>query len=297
MTPNISIIIPNFNGATLLEKNMPFVVKAYDNPKNNIKEIIVVDDGSSDNSVQVLTKNFSQVKIIKHKINRGFSSAVNTGVRTAKGEYVVLINTDVLPAEDFLEKIQKNFEDKKVFAVSFNEQGYSWAKGTFTDGYINHEVGSKVATVHPSFWASGGSAIFRREAWIKLGGMDERLYSPFYWEDVDLSYRAQKRGMIVLWDPEAKVVHEHESTISKISKSFANKIRERNQLLFVWKNITSKNLFKKHLEGLFMRIVKHPGYLVILFMALSKLGVVSSQRAKEKREEKVCDEAIFSRFA
>jgi GT2 family glycosyltransferase len=151
-------------------------------------------------------------------------------------------------------------------------------------------------TPHDTFWVSGGSGVFRRNIWMKLGGMDEKLFTPFYWEDVDLGYRALKRGYGLSWDPDAKVLHLHESTISRFPKKYTQKIMERNQLLFNWKNLTSTNLTKKHVAGLLKRMAAHPGYIRIFFAALGKIGVVLRERKKEIKESKISDEAIFSRF-
>jgi GT2 family glycosyltransferase len=292
----VSIIIPNYNTEFLLRKNLPIVLAAAANPENQILEVILVDDASPDKSAEVVKKEFPQIRLIRHKVNRGFSSAVNTGVRMAKGGLVALLNTDVLPDKDFLKLTLPLFDDEKVFAVSLHEKGYAWAKACFKEGFIAHEPGPVSKTPHISFWASGGSAVFRRDYWIKLGGMDEKVFSPFYWEDLDLSYRAMKRGMRVLWDPDAHVVHKHESTISQLSKAFTQRIRERNELFFIWKNITSNTLFRKHISGLFRRVARHPGYFRIVFLALLKLPVVAKARKKEKKESKVSDETIFVRF-
>ncbi len=296
----ISIVIPNWNGRSILEKNLPSVIEAFENKRNQIKEIIVVDDGSSDDSVNFLRKIFSQtIKIIVHKKNRGFSSAVNTGVRTATGQLICLLNTDVHVSKDFLVSTISLFEDEKVFAVSLHEDGFGPAKGKFTDGFIVHQGLKSGNKVSDSFWASGGSAIFRRSIWMELGGMDEKLLSPFYWEDLDLSYRAQKRGYKVLWDPSADVEHRHESIINTDSfkKNYLNLVKERNQLLICWKNLTSPNLFKKHRSGLIKRIFKHPGYIKVFFAALMKLNLVLKLRAKEKRESIISDEAVFAKFS
>jgi len=292
----VSIIIPNFNGRELVAKNLPKVLDAKDNPNNHIIEIIIVDDASYDDSVFYLKKNFPSVKLIKHKKNRGFSYSVNTGVRMAKGNLVVLLNTDVIPEKDFLKSVLDHFADKKVFAVSFRERGYYWAKGYFKDGFVCHEQGGETNEVHDTFWVSGGSGIFRRKFWMELGGMDEKLLSPFYWEDIDLSYRAAKRGWKLLWEPKSIVEHKHEATISKLKKSYVQRIRERNELLFIWKNITSSNLIKKHVKGVLLRIVKHPGYIRIVFMALSKIKLVSKKRKKEMKETIISDEALFAKF-
>jgi len=292
----VSIVIPNFNGEDLLRENIPFILTARDCPGNDIGEIIVVDDGSTDESVNLLKKNFPDIKLIKHRINRGFSAAVNTGARFSKGKLIVLLNSDVRPEKDFLVAALPHFENRKVFAVSLHEKGYGAAIGIFKDGFIVHEPGKEDSSKHLTFWVSGGSGVFRRDIWMELGGMDEKLLSPAYWEDLDLCYRALKRGYKLIWEPNARVSHEHESTISKLSTARFRRIKERNQLLFVWKNLTSLSLFRKHVSGLFKRLVKSPGYIRIVLMALGKIRDVARLRKKEKKETRISDEAIFASF-
>jgi GT2 family glycosyltransferase len=292
----VSIVIPSFNGRGLLLENLPKVIAAWENAANRIIEIIVVDDGSSDDSVKAVKEVFPGARLIKHKINRGFSSAVNTGVRMSKGNLVTLLNNDVVPAKDFLASLLPNFNDKKVFAVSLHEEGYSWGKADFSSGYLSLGQGKPSETTEKSFWASGGSAVFRRETWVSLGGLDEKLFSPFYWEDIDLSYRAAKRGFEILWEPKARVSHIHESTVNKLSKTRVQKVRERNELFFIWKNITSASLIRKHFVALAGRTLKHPGYLRIVMAALFKLPTVLKARRREVREAKLSDEIIFQRF-
>ena len=293
---NVSIIIPNYNGKELLENNIPSVIKAYRNKKNNIKEVVVVDDASTDSSIDFIKLNYPQIKIIKHKVNRGFSAAVNTGARTAEGELLALLNNDVKPRVDFLTDVLPHFKNPRVFAVSLHEKGYGWANGMFKDGFIVHSGCQEDDKSHTTFWASGGSGVFRRSYWMLLGGFDEELFSPFYWEDVDICYRAAKKGWINLWEPKANVIHQHESTIGKLSKRYKQRIEERNQLLFIWKNLSSPILMRKHIAGLLKRIGRHPGYLIIFMMAFSKFSKVLKARNKEKKESKVSDEAIFTKF-
>lgn len=292
----ISIVIPNWNGRELLEKNLPEVIKAYENKENRIKEIIIVDDASTDKSVELVKEKFPKVRLIKHKINRGFSATVNTGARSSKGDLIALLNTDVSPRKDFLEKIILHFKDKNVFGVSLHEEGYGWARGYFKEGFIVHEPGSESKKAHTTFWVSGGSGVFKRSIWMKLKGLDEKLLSPFYWEDLDISYRALKRGYQLWWEPTARVVHEHEAIMSRLPKKYVGGIRERNQLLVIWKNITSPNLFRKHIIGLFRRMARHPGYLRVVLAALPKMKVVLKARKKERKESKISDEAIFAKF-
>ena len=291
-----SIIIPNYNTDWLLEKNLPVVLKAVRNKKNNIIEVILVDDGSEDKSAYVVRKNFPEIRLIRHTKNRGFSASVNTGARAARGDLLVLLNTDVLPEENFLEKVIPLFMDPKVFAVSLKEGAYGWARAVFEDGFIGHAPGEKDNKIHETFWVSGGSGVFRKSLWKVLGGMDETLLSPFYWEDLDIAYRAHKRGYKLLWSPEGRVRHKHETTMKRLPQAYVQRIRERNHLLLIWKNLTSPNLFKKHMRGLTQRIIKNPGYLRIVLMALLRVNFVAKARKKEKRETKLSDEQIFAKF-
>lgn len=293
----VSVVMPNINGRQIMEKNLPHLFEAVNNTKNNICEVVVVDDGSWDDSVDFLTKEYKgKIKLIKHTKNRGFSAAVNTGVRATKGDLILLLNTDVLPEKNFLESLLPHFEDPKVFAVSTHEEGYGGAKGYFGDGYIQLGMTSETKSAHPSFYVSGGSGVFRKSIWQKLGGMDEKLLSPFYWEDIDLCYRAAKRGYLNLWEPKGKVVHKHESTISKFPKKYVARVKERNQLLMLWKNIHSKSMFNKHIVAILTRAIKHPGYFIIIFMALGRINIALRARQKEMKESVVSDEAVFAQY-
>ncbi len=294
---NVSVVIPNYQGEELLKKNLAYVIKAKKFSPNKIKEIVIVDDGSTDESVVLIKNKFPEVKLFKHRINRGFTATANTGVRMAKGELIALLNNDVLPTNNFLVATLPHFKDKSVFAVSLHEKGYGWAGGAFESGFIVHHPGRESRKTHPTFWVSGGSGVFRRSYWMKLGGMDESLFSPFYWEDLDLCYRAAKRGLKSLWEPKSLVYHKHESTITPVfSKRYVTRIKQRNYLLFNWKNITSPTLFKKHIAGLLQRTLRHPGYIKVVLNSLTKIRPLLKQRKREKKECKVSDEAIFASF-
>jgi O-antigen biosynthesis protein len=270
-----SIIIPNWNGRKLLEKNLPAVMASKPD------EIIIVDDASTDDSVTFLKEKYPEVILLVNKENLGFAKSCNRGVVQAKGDIVVLLNNDVVPEPNFLSECVKPFEDPKVFAVSFNEPQWSWAKIYWEKGFVEHEPGPVSDKEHFSGWASGGSSAFRKSLWMELGGFDE-IYHPFYWEDIDLSYRAWKRGYKVLWNPKAIVHHKHEGTIGKhFTKNYVDDISSRNQLIFIWKNINDRKLLSDHLVNLVKRL-KNPGYLKTITAALFKLPEILKQRKNVK---------------
>ncbi|MBL7036477.1 glycosyltransferase [Candidatus Microgenomates bacterium] len=295
---SVSVIIPNLNGETLLSKNLPSVLKAYKNSVNKIVEVIIVDDGSTDSSIEVIKKNFPEVKLIKHSSNRGFSAAINTGVRHSKGNLLCLLNNDVSISIDILKNPLKLFAgNNNLFGVSFHEKGSGWATGNFENGYIVHGRGKEDIKVHKTFFVNAGGALYSKNLWMKVGGMDEKVLSPFYWEDVDVSYKALKRGYELMWDPFAFVSPNLSATIKKMNQGKVKKIQERNHLLFVWKNLTSNNLMKKHMVSLVKRTISHPGYLRIILMALMRYKDMRRSRAKEIKESTVSDETIFSKYS
>lgn len=245
----ISIVIPNYNGEGLLRKNLPKVIDAAGEA-----EIIIVDDASVDGSLKVLNDFKSKINIIKNEKNLGFSLSVNKGVSKAKGEIVVLLNTDVAPEKTFLKPLMDHFDEEKVFAAGCMDKSIEGSKiilrgrglGEWKRGFLAHSRGEVNKT--DTLWVSGGSGAFRKSIWEKLGGLDE-LYSPFYWEDIDLSYRALKSGYEIVFEPKSIVVHEHEGGAikSNYSNSEVKAIAYRNQFIFVWKNITDSSMKLDHL--------------------------------------------------
>jgi len=269
---DVSVVVTCWNGRKLLEKNLPKVLEAFKNPKNHISEVIVVDDYSTDNSVEFLKNNYPQIKLIRQEKNYGYSVTCNTGVEKAKSGLVVILNLDVVPAINFLENVLPHFKDEKVFAVSFNEGKFGPGKLVWKSGFLEIEGNDKIPhKTYSTDWPNGGSSIFRKAYWEKLGGMD-LLFLPFYFEDIDLGIRARKAGYKCLWEPKAKVEHEHEATINSDSfkQKYIDSIKERNHLLLTWKNIDNPLRFFSHLFNLKLRCLLHPGYFRILLLALRR---------------------------
>ena len=297
MKYKVSVIVPNYNGLHLLKKHLPVLVKELANKDNSISDIVVVDNGSTDGSVSFLNKHFPDIQVVKLKENRGFAIAINMGVRYSKGNLLLLLNNDVEVTKGFLLAALKHFENNKVFAVSLHEKGYGPATASFAKGFLEHKSLKESKETRNTFWVSGGSGIFRRSIWKKLKGLDEKIFSPYYWEDLDLSYRATKRGYALLWEGRSSVYHDHESTAKNLDPKKVSLIRQANELKFIWKNIGSKSLFRKHVKYLFSRTFKHPGYIRVVLKAARSLKDIKKARKKEKKEAVVSDESIFSHYS
>jgi GT2 family glycosyltransferase len=251
----ISIVIPNFNGESLLKKNLPRVIESISSWENQI-EFIITDDCSQDDSLNIageflasIKKDNFSFKILKNEKNLGFSANVNKGVAEATGEILILLNTDIIPEKGFLEPLLSGLKDENVFAVGCMDKSIEDGKivtrgrgiGEWKKGLLIHSKGENNKS--NTLWVSCGSGAFKSEIWKKLGGLDN-LYNPFYWEDIDLSYRALKSGYKILFENRSVVLHEHEKGAIK-SKYSAFKVKTvayRNQFIFAWKNATDFTL-------------------------------------------------------
>lgn len=282
--PSISIVVPSWNSEKLLKKNLPHI---YNAAKAIKAEIIVIDDASTDYSWEYLLSQGRKIKAVRNNRNIGFARSVNKGVSLSKGYVVILLNTDVRPEPECFKNALPIFTDKSVFAVSFNS-GDGWAGGEWDRGLLHHYlVPAKKGISSPqvTLWASGGQAAFDRKKWEILGGFDP-IFAPFYWEDTDLGYRAWKRGWKSLWEPTAKVEHQHESSVIATQKS-DELIREsalRNQFLFVWKNITDSNLIFDHFLNLPRYLFLYPSAVL---KALAKLPQIKRPRVSEVNDKEI----------
>lgn len=285
-----SIIIPSWNSSQQLLINLPHVFRAATKID---AEVIVVDDASQDDSIAIVKDQKYPIRLYTHSVNKGFAATVNEGVSHAKGDVVILLNTDVRPEPDCFVNALRNFDDPKICAVTFNSDS-GWARAQWDHGLFHHlrATESTQASHHESIFASGGQAAFDKSKWELLGGMDT-LYEPFYWEDVDLGYRAWKRGWKIVWDKESKCTHDHKQSVirSGFTPKYVKQIAQRNQLLFHWKNIHDPSLMLNHLIHL-PRYIKN--YPEAFFAALKMLPRVLRARAITKKHSTVSDGKILA---
>jgi GT2 family glycosyltransferase len=296
---NISIIIPNLNGAKLLCINLPKVLKAVTNYTKGSVEIIIADDPSTDNSREVIRHFISTIKeknitgkIIENRSMKesGFSKNVNRGVSLATGDILILLNSDVSPEKDFLRPLLRYFDDPKVFAVACMDESHENDKpilrgrgiGLWHRGFFMHRAGK--LDKNNTLWVSGGSGAFRKKIWDTLHGLDP-LFNPFYWEDIDLSYRALKSGYKIFFEPKSIVVHEHEKGVIKnrYKTEQIKKIAYRNQFIFIWKNITQTELLVMHIIWLPYHFIKalftkDKPFIAGFFLALMQISQIRKSR-------------------
>jgi len=333
----ISIVIPNFNGARLLKKNLPKILDAVGDA-----EVIVVDDASTDDSVVEIKNQISNIKntrstisgqaykklklnikLLENKRNLGFAPTVNRGVKEASGDLVVLLNTDIIPENKFLNSAIFHFQDPDVFAVGFLQKCPKNGKvilrgrgiGKFEKGFLAHARGavsdkdtsdgvqthsSELEDFSKTLWVSAGAGIFRKSIWERLGGLDI-LYSPFYWEDIDLSYRALKSGYRLVFEADSVVLHDQSKSAirSSYSKEFVNTIAYRNQILFVWLNITDLSFMLNHLLYLPIHLAKafisgNVAYLVGFILAFLKIPRVLARRNKNRKLFTISDKEVLA---
>ena len=303
MAKKISVIIPNYNGKNLLAENLPKVIKNCPNC-----EIIVVDDASSDDSVEYLRKKFPQVKVITNERNFGFAKTANKGVETASGSLVALINSDVAPRKNSVTTVSSYFDDPDVFAAGLcdlsHEENRIITRGRggakFKRGFVEHFAIS--IKRGETFWVSGGSGVFDRQKFLDLGGFDA-IFAPFYWEDIDLSFRARRKGYKCIFEPDAQVDHFHEKGAIKKSRSpfFIRMVAYRNQFLFVWKNIDNYFLIIQHILWLPYHIIRlafsldFAFHLGLLWAVARSWRLVFDSRIDENPPE-ISEHEIFKRF-
>jgi GT2 family glycosyltransferase/glycosyltransferase involved in cell wall biosynthesis len=256
--PDVSaatLVIPNWNGRDLLAKYLPSIVEALAaNPRN---EILVVDNGSTDGSAEFLRAHYPQVRVLALERNYGFGGGSNRGFAAAANDIVVLLNSDMRVAPDFLQPLLDGFSAPDIFAVSCQiffsdpakareETGLTecwWQRGMLR---ARHRADDHVQSLWPCFYGGGGSCAFDRRKFLELGGFDE-LLRPFYMEDSDVGLMAWRRGWRILYQPKSRVWHEHRGTIGKtFSRAYIDGIIGKNAILYAWKNAHSPSRLLAH---------------------------------------------------
>jgi GT2 family glycosyltransferase len=262
--------------------------------------------------------------LVRNETNRGFGETCNRGFEAARYPLVFLLNNDVEVDPDSIAPLVENFADDSVFAAhcrvfelgSTRECG-TGKIGSFARGFIrvhksyvaqpanlndeeqNHRVRGSRPPLY-SLFAGGGSAMFDRKKFIEIGGFDI-LLSPFYWEDVELSYRAWKRGYIVIYEPRSVTHHRVSSTISKLDRRKVRVIEQRNRLIYHWIHLQAPSLLISHVLWVLLLAVTaplrlKPSFVSSCMAALKRLPEIRKRRLEERRAARRSDRDVFDIF-
>ncbi len=288
----ISIIIPNWNGEKLLKECINSILEqTYKN-----YEIIVVDNGSTDNSVNLIKENYPEVKIIELRKNYGFSVAVNKGIKNSKGELILLLNNDIVLKKDFLEKAIESeikYPEAGFFAVRIlikdRPEFIDTAGDAFTIAGFSYKIGTleNRDSYKKSYWcfgACGGCALYRRELFEKVGLFDEDYF--IFIEDVDLSFRAQLYGYKCRFVPELIAYHKVRATFKNKRKTIY--LTYRNLIYTIYKNLPINLIlvYSPHLIlNILLTLIKYlpTKYFFTVIKAYFD-GLVSLKKFRKKRE-------------
>lgn len=269
-------------------------------------EIIVVDNGSTDGTVQNLRRDFPDVRVVALPENT-YIFGLNAGLAVARGRYVAFLNNDMTVDAGFVDACCAVLDDDpdafaacpRILDGAGVEQG-SRTRGYWRHGGLHYASLRHVDAVTDCFFAVGGQSFFVRERLLEIGSIDELLW-PMYHEDVELSYRAWKRGWTVRYAP-AGVAHHLGSVTSK--KVFtAVELRSfvrQNEFLIVWKDVTDRWLLLQHLSFLVPRLLaavarRDAATLIGFRHAVQRLPAVRQARRDARRHARLSDREVLRR--
>jgi len=249
-SPNVAIVILNWNGQKYLEQFLPSVLSTnYADYK-----VVVADNGSADDSVAFLEKNYPGIRLIRFTQNYGFAKGYNEALKQVDADYYVILNSDVevqpgwlQPMVDLLEKDKHiaacqpkllSYNDKKMFEYAggaggwLDKYGYPFAKGRIFD--ISEEDHGQYNEAEPIFWASGAALFIRSSVFHEMKGFDAYFFA--HQEEIDLCWRIQLAGYKIYSCPASVVYHVGGGTLPK-GNSLKTYLNFRNNRIMISKNM------------------------------------------------------------
>jgi hypothetical protein len=268
--PLVSIIVVNKDGSEHLSALLPSLVNQ---DYANI-ELIMVDNASSDDSVELTRRFFPDAKIVELDENIGFSAGNNVGIAEAAGEYVLLLNNDTELADDCLSRLVEKAAGREDLAAVVPKM-FLWRLPRFLNGignsvrnqgwggdnFIGYLDIGQFDGIEEVFSACFGAVMISRAALDRVGLLDPKYM--FYYEDADWSYRARLLGYKIGVAPAAAVYHKFSASMNTLEPNFKWRLVISNRLRFITKNLGKgawlnfmRNYAKEDLRS-FLRSVKH----------------------------------------
>jgi len=253
----VTFIVPTHNQSHLIDFCLPPLLSEA----GREHRVLVVDDGSTDATAEHVRQAYRRVTVLRLDTNQGFARAVRAGVAATDTPLFALINTDVEVRPGFLDRMLPHFDREDVFAVCAQIEladGSQVETGNVAPAFSGILEPHHVPPTRsgPILYAGGASSVFHRSRYQALGGLDT-IYHPFYWEDIDLGYRAWRRGWRSVFEPAASVLHLRRATIGwHYGDAFASETFLRNALIFVWKNLWDRAMVTQHLVYVWARLTR-----------------------------------------
>lgn len=273
----VAVVILNWNGAEMLDQFLPSVVQNSLSFEGAV--VYVADNGSTDTSVELVQQKYPEVQLLVLDQNYGFAEGYNRAIQSIEAEYIVLLNSDVEVAPNWLEPMVeyldahpevaacqpkiRSWRDKLSFEYAgacggfIDKYGYPFCRGRIMNTLEKDE--NQYESVIPIFWATGAALFIRRNVYLEVGGLDSRFFA--HMEEIDLCWRINARGHQIVVIPQSLVYHVGGATLSynNPKKTFLN---FRNNLVMIYKNISSSELNKV------LQVRRILDYIAILFFIL-----------------------------
>ncbi len=262
---HVSIVIPTWKGRALLESYLPSVIAAadfYRAGRGAETEIIVVEDAGGDDTMPWLQSRYpDRVIAVEHGRNLGFCAACQTGFLKARFPIVLLLNNDVRLQQDSIAPLIGHFKDSETFAVTgkmFNQKGDVFCNGgkiaKFRRGmwssFQNYDVPAAAEGdgVFLSFAAIAAFSAYDREKFLAIGGLDPLTAM---YEDIEISYRAWKRGWLVKYEPRAVAFHDASQTMRRRYKRRSlEMLSRRSRIIMHWILLHDRSMFGSHVASM-----------------------------------------------
>lgn len=243
----VSVIIPNLNGKVHLAE----CLDALQAQTFTDFEIIFVDNGSTDGSIEFVAKHYPNIHRVAHATNTGFAGGVNSGIKVASGKYIALLNNDAIAHPSWLTELVKAMDVADIAGAKmlyYSDHHEIDTTGDFISKWglayprgRNQTDSDKYSGYPAIFSACGGACIIKRSVLDEVGLFDEDFFA--YYEDTDMGFRARLAGYKVVLAPKAEVYHHVGATTSKMGHFARYQSLKNTQYLF-WKNMPSPLLWK-----------------------------------------------------